>query len=269
MGPKVFFDGLWEDYIAIAPTAAALKARLEARGERIVNDHIAFRTFNLEPVRLERLEKPLLAMGYSRFEAYSFEQKRLRAWGYIHPDRYPRIFLSELETEKFSSEFQDLVAGLCAQVPLSLVDGPSAFRAGRIWSPIEYDTWLTLREESEYAAWLAALGLRANHFTISVNALRTFADLASLLDFIESEGFNLNVAGGRIKGDPSLLLEQASTLADRVPVRFAGGETHHVPTCYVEFARRYPRPDGKIYQGFVAASADRIFESTDSSGAPE
>ncbi|MGB1300776.1 MAG: DUF1338 domain-containing protein, partial [Pseudoalteromonas tetraodonis] len=32
--------------------------------------------------------------------------------------------------------------------------------------------------------------------------------------------------------------------------------------CFYEFAIRYPKPDGEIYTGFVAASADKIFEST-------
>jgi hypothetical protein len=45
-------------------------------------------------------------------------------------------------------------------------------------------------------------------------------------------------------------------------VEFANGERHVIPTCYYEFARRYPDADGKIYEGFVAASADKIFEST-------
>jgi hypothetical protein len=42
----------------------------------------------------------------------------------------------------------------------------------------------------------------------------------------------------------------------------AQAERHEIPTCYYEFARRYPLADGRLYQGFVAASADRIFEST-------
>ena len=34
-----------------------------------------------------------------------------------------------------------------------------------------------------------------------------------------------------------------------------------IPSCYYEFALRYPK-DGELFQGFVAASADKIFEST-------
>jgi hypothetical protein len=35
-----------------------------------------------------------------------------------------------------------------------------------------------------------------------------------------------------------------------------------VPGCYYEFARRYAMPSGQLYQGFIAKSADKIFEST-------
>lgn len=264
MTPERFFEHLWDDYIRIAPAAGRLHALVAARGETLVNDHVAFRTFDLDPIRLERLEPQLLSLGYQRFEPYSFADKHLRAWGYVHPQGHPRIFLSELETRYFSRALQDIVAGLCAQVPLAAINEPAIFWAGRPWAPVSHATWAALREESEYAAWVAALGLRPNHFTISVNALQSFSDLPALLTFIEGHGFALNEAGGRIKGGPEVLLEQASTLADRVAVEFAGGEHHVIPTCYYEFARRYPAAGGQLYEGFVAASADRIFESTDS-----
>jgi hypothetical protein len=38
---------------------------------------------------------------------------------------------------------------------------------------------------------------------------------------------------------------------------------HAIPSAYYEFARRYPDKDGKLYSGFIAKSADKIFESTD------
>jgi hypothetical protein len=47
-----------------------------------------------------------------------------------------------------------------------------------------------------------------------------------------------------------------------VDVPFADG-THRVPSCYYEFARRHPLPSGELFQGFVPASADKIFHSTD------
>jgi hypothetical protein len=43
--------------------------------------------------------------------------------------------------------------------------------SGAVWSSNSYDTYLSLLEESEYAAWMYVYGFRANHFTINVNAL--------------------------------------------------------------------------------------------------
>ncbi len=57
------------------------------------------------------------------------------------------------------------------------------------------------------------------------------------------------------------LLEQSSTMANTVTVELSDGPLE-VPGCYYEFARRYPDADGVLYEGFIAASADRIFEST-------
>jgi hypothetical protein len=120
----------------------------------------------------------------------------------------------------------------------------------------------TLRRESEYAAWLAAFGFRANHFTVDVNALKTFESLGELNRFLKDQGHRLNTSGGEIKGSPEDLLEQSSTLAGEVEVRFSDGRKR-IPACYYEFARRYPGPDGKLFTGFVAKSADKIFQSTD------
>jgi len=57
------------------------------------------------------------------------------------------------------------------------------------------------------------------------------------------------------------LLEQSSTMADKVKVQFINTDAE-VPSCYYEFAKRYPDSSGNLYQGFVSKSADKIFEST-------
>jgi hypothetical protein len=263
LNTQAFFDRLWQDYIQMAPQAAQIQQVFLECGEQVVNDHVAFRTLNLEPIQLAALERHILAMGYSRFAPYEFPEKKLRAWGYVPPNNQePRIFLSELDCGAFSEKVQAILRQLCAQVEPSRVQEINIFWAGRLWSPISWADYQTLLSESEYAAWVAALGLRPNHFTLSVNHLKQTPTLESVLEVVEAQGIALNNSGGRIKGTPAVLLEQASTLADRISVEFAGGEVHEIPTCYYEFARRYPTADGKLYQGFVAASADRIFEST-------
>ena len=77
------------------------------------------------------------------------------------------------------------------------------------------------------------------------------------------QGFKMNKSGGLVKGSPSQFLEQSSTMAYQKEVKFEEGP-YEVPSCYYEFAKRYPLlPDSKkLYQGFVAQSADKIFEST-------
>jgi hypothetical protein len=108
---------------------------------------------------------------------------------------------------------------------------------------------------------MSAFGFRVNHFTVFMNALRTFQGIGNLNVFIKELGFELNASGGEIKGSKNVYLEQSSTLAYPVEVEFAD-KKEMIPGCYYEFLRRYPLPDGKLFQGFLPDSADKIFEST-------
>ena len=153
------------------------------------------------------------------------------------------------------------VAPAPAETVPAVAAAPSVFWAGRPWAPLRFADYERLSNESEYAGWLAALGLRPNHFTVSVNHLARLRGVSDVLDFVEAAGYRINAAGGRVKGTPDVLLEQGSTLADRIAVEFAEGP-RIIPTCYYEFALRYPGPDGALYEGFVPASANHIFEST-------
>jgi hypothetical protein len=255
-------DRLWQDYVAMNPHAQQVVDLLEARGDTVYNDHIAFRTFDHPKVNLEVLAKPFLDLGYAPGEDYDFAQKKLRARHFEPPGRdKPLIFISELRTDEFSDTLRDIVGKLVDQVPDDLpkqVDFPIA---GRPWSVSQID-YESLRKQSEYAAWVAAFGFRANHFTVDVNALQSFDSLQQLNSFLKENGIALNEAGGEIKGSPELYLEQASTLAGEVAVTFTDGSMT-IPACYYEFAKRYEMPDGKLFTGFVAKSADRIFQSTD------
>jgi hypothetical protein len=172
------------------------------------------------------------------------------------------VFISELKVEEFSPRLQQIARGLIEQVPGDFPRRPDFPAIGRPWR-ISYGDYETLRAESEYAAWVAAFGFRANHFTVLVNALKSFPTLQSLNNFLKQSGYKLNTSGGEIKGSSQILLEQSSTLADQVEVDFSDGR-RTIPCCYYEFAKRYPDPKtGKLFQGFVERSADKIFESTD------
>lgn len=252
-------DRLWIDYAAITPQAGAIHRLLRDAGETIVNDHIALRTFAGPRLGLDRLAAPFVAAGYTPAGTYRFLEKKLDARHYEPPaPGLPKLFISELRLPECSPAVQALAADLLAQIP---ADYQPLEALGRPWS-VSHAAVEQIRGESEYAAWLATHGLRANHFTVLINALTTIPTAEAMVAFLQSHGFPLSSAGGTIKGTPAQLLEQCSTLADSVAVAFADG-THTVPGCYYEFARRYPDASGRLFSGFIEGSADKIFESTD------
>ncbi len=254
-------DKMWKDYVAINPLAQKVYNLFTTRGDIVLNDHIALRTFNHPRVSVDVIAKPFLDAGYIYGGDYHFTEKKLYAKHYEHPDRTkPKIFISELRLELLSKELQDTVASLIAQIPQGQEKQFDFSSIGRPWK-VSQETYHKLMKESDYAAWVAAFGYRPNHFTVFINALKSFKDITELNSFLKSEGVQLNSSGGEIKGTPEVFLEQSSTLANNIEVEFSDGKLK-VPACYYEFAKRYALPSGELYQGFVAASADKIFEST-------
>lgn len=255
-------DHLWDTYRRINPQADRIHQLLSQRGETIVNDHIAFRTFQDARIGIDRLAEPFLAAGYVEGGEYHFEAKKLYAKHFQHAEpTLPKIFISELLLDQFPKDFRAITDRMLGQLPEADSLPSPLCGAGRLWS-VSYDDYETLAKQSEYAAWMSAHGFCANHFTVLVNQLKTLDSLEELNELLISEGFAMNQEGGLIKGSADVYLEQSSTLASVVDVNFTD-DVHQVPGCYYEFARRYPLPNGSLFEGFVAKSADKIFESTD------
>lgn len=256
------FEHLWQNYLTVTPSAVKIHQLLgSTQNDDIINDHIALRTFNLPKVGLDKLAAHFEAVGYKECGEYHFEAKRLYAKHFEHSDpNQPKVFISELLVEKFSPKLQQVIADLVDKIDESAVTADNFLYSGRHWE-VDSSTYDQLLEESEYAAWTAAWGYRANHFTVNVNALKGFETLESVNKKLKEAGFLLNTSGGEIKGSKEVLLEQSATLADEATVTFSDGD-RNVPSCFYEFARRYAKADGELYTGFVAASADKIFEST-------
>ena len=57
---------------ALNPQAGAIHSLLESRGERVVNDHIALRTYDDPRIGLETLSAPFMQCGYPPVGDYSF-----------------------------------------------------------------------------------------------------------------------------------------------------------------------------------------------------
>jgi hypothetical protein len=258
------FEKLWEQYSRENPSAEKISKLFQSSGEKVVNDHVAFRTFDDPRVNIDVIARPFLEAGYVPAGEYYFELKKLRARHYELPGEpeSPRVFISELILDEFSEDLQRIVRNMLDAVPEDLLASDELIFHGSLSNSLSYEVYGQLRKESEYAAWLYAFGYRANHFTVSINYLNGFERIEAVNDFLKEEGYPLNSSGGEIKGNPEQLLEQSSTLADRVEVSFAGG-VQIIPGCYYEFALRYPDKEGRIFSGFIAGSADKIFESTD------
>jgi Domain of unknown function (DUF1338) len=264
MSPNFFsqtvVDEMWPHYARMNPQAERIHRLLRDRGEVLVNDHIALRTWSLPGLTVDDLAKPFVAAGYVESGRYVFRDKHLTAKHWQHSDPlFPKVFISQLEWRELSPGAQSLI--------LSHANGMQwpkhgwLCNSGRSWSlsSVEYDV---LARESEYAAWVSAWGFVANHFTVSAQRLKTFGSLRELNAFLKSNGFALNEAGGEIKGSPAEGLEQSSTIAADAMAQFSDRE-RKIPCCYYEFAWRHRLPKGEFFHGFLEKSADKIFESTD------
>lgn len=259
MKQEELFKKIWDQYSNITPQAEKIHNLLSQKEERIVNDHVAYRSVNKKGFGIDVLSRPFLDLGYKQKATYYFAQKKLDAAHFEHKNSsYPKVFISELRLEDCSKKVQRFFDQ--ALTDTTLPEGDSILTCGRLWG-VNHSEYQELYKDSEYAAWFAAFGYCANHFTVYVNNLDSFEEVRELNEFLEKSGFKLNSSGGKIKGSPQVGLEQSSTLADETEVHFNDGD-FKVPSCYYEFAKRYALEGGEIFQGFVEGSADKIFEST-------
>ncbi len=252
---------MWADYIKLTPQAEKIFNLITNTGETVLNDHIALRTFNHPRLGIKSLAQHFIKYGYKDSGEYFFKEKKLYAKHFQHANEaYPKIFISELELEKVSPFVRETLNNCIEQIKDSAVQNENFVFSGKHWTT-DHHTYEKLANESEYASWVYAYGFRPNHFTVNINVLKQWSDITVLNNFLKQNNFKLNASGGEIKGTPEELLEQSSTMAAEIPVQFSDG-TYNIPGCYYEFAKRYPMTNGQLYHGFIAKSADKIFEST-------
>jgi hypothetical protein len=290
-------DGLMTRYKAHVPDVARIvdamiREGLIARASDIENDHIAFRTMGVPHLGIASLEKVFLHVGYERRDRYDFPAKKVTAYWYSPPDPgFPRIFISELRVNELSDEARSIVASYTDSVTADPVDGVDldsaadvvAFLHSPLWRTPTWADYQRLRQESEFAAWVIFNRYYLNHFTVSIHNLPEGTNTVEAFNrFLETHGFTLNDSGGKVKVSADGKLLQSSTVAAPVEASFddgrGGTDVHPIPGSYVEFAERrvldafahLPAPQIRREhrrEGFEAASADRIFESTDAAQA--
>jgi hypothetical protein len=214
---------------------------------------------------------------------YFFPEKKLDAHWYSPANpKDPRIFISELRVNDLSTKTKTLIKSYTDEVksdPTDKLDLDNAaavdkFLHSGLWRLPTWEHYSALADESEYAAWTIYNRYYLNHFTISVHNLKEgYNTIQDFNNFLEKYGFVLNDSSGKIKRSPDGGLLQSSTVAHMISAPFANGEQHRIPGSYVEFAERRVLPEFAHLQrseikrehrreGFEAANADKIFEST-------
>ena len=281
---------LWKQYRGKVADAQTIQQTISDMKDNWIEDHIAFRSIPGEKTGAHVLQAAFESIGYERMDDYFFEEKQLKAFWMapIGADEAeesdvvsPKVFISEIITEKFSSEFQNIL-DRCqkdAEPKYSADDFKTKdieaheiadfLNGGICWPKISKNEHALLVKESEYAGWTSVFGNQPNHFTLSVHLMSEFDSIQELVTFIQDKmQIPLNESGGIVKGTMEVGLEQISTIAKSLPVQLSDGELN-LPYAFIEFAFRWPLKNcedngvwSSYYQGFVVANADKIFEST-------
>ncbi len=223
-------DALWTDYVASTPQAERVHHLLAARGELIHHDHLVLRTFSGPAIGITAVAGAFEELGWQERGRPRAEPGHIRACAWVPPDpELPKLLIAEVDVSQLSPRAQTIIEGLVAQLPPGFARHDLS-RLGRPWKLASAD-YLALRAESEHAAWVAAFGPRAHHFSVDVSALATFPDLVALDAYLIEHGFPLDVA------DP---LERSSTRADSVEVAFTD-TTMRIPSGTYELVLRARR----------------------------
>jgi len=282
-------SGFLAPYWEICPSAEHAITEVESwlPNAQVGFDHFAFRTFGLGGVDsgISSVSTWFTDLGYTEGGSFEFVKKKLRARWYKPPSPdLPRLFVSELKVEEMSKATQNIIkkyAGSGSDHYHSTMPhafskyGPATgFLGATAWSPPTIEEYKTLSEESEYAAWVLTNGWNLNHTTLAIHRLTGLeGGISAVNSHLKQQGLILSQEGGEIKVSPDGLLAQSSTIADSREFEFAGGEVALVPGAYIEFAERMALPEYAHLKeseleewhrrdGFEAASADKIFEST-------
>ena len=72
---KSLFNNIWQNYLEVTPSADNIH-QLLGSGHDVINDHVAYRTFNIKKVGIDKLAQHLIALGYKECGEYHFEAKK-------------------------------------------------------------------------------------------------------------------------------------------------------------------------------------------------
>lgn len=291
-------DKLWTQYKQRVSYADTYNKMVLEHGGSMTNDHIAFRTLNTsqgQPAGIDAISRIIIPLGYHKAGEYVFKEKKLYAEHFLHKDpKQPKIFISQLQVDQFSKEFQNLIKKEAAgsQDPLSdhtlqqlkileaadtlmpdqvdevIHDICNAF--SRPWEPPLRSTLETVNDASQYGAWTLLHGNSVNHFTAYINEQNVAewqGDIELTMDALQKAGIPIKKD---IEGKRGNKLRQSSTEAiiEMCPVREYDGSMGEIEWTYAyyELLERHEVKDasGKksLFTGFLGDQATNLFDMT-------
>ena len=290
------FERLWLKYIERVSYAKTYVDLVTKKGGKIVNDHIAIRTFNThtgeQPEGIRAIKHILNYLEYKPVAKYKFPKKKLNAVHFEHPDSlFPKIFVSQLEVEKLPEWAQEIIhdrvkdtryllsdksiellnilknsGTLPVEAAKYLVDDlVQYFR--RPWDIPNKDAVLKLNDVSQYGAWVLLHGNSINHFTAFINYqdVKDWPDLQTTCKALVEAGVPMK---DTIEGEIGSKLQQSSTQAVKEEVSVRGEDGIEKITwtyAYYELAERgFITENGiqKMFTGFLGEQARHLFDMT-------
>ncbi len=289
-------DRLWEQYLKRVSYAQKYVDLVTKKGGVVVNDHIAFRTFNThcgeQPDGIGAIKHILSCLEYKPAEKYDFVKKKLKAVHFVHPDEMlPKIFVSQLEVEQLPEWAQLIIRNAVKDTPYILSDssiellgvlkneGKLPRIAGealvddlvqyfrRPWEVPRKEDVLKLNDVSQYAAWVLLHGNSVNHFTAYINyqEVKEWPDLETTCEGLKAAGIPMKET---LEGTKGSKLQQSATQAVKEDVEVKGEEGMEKITwtyAYYELAQRgYVTQNGKeiLFSGFLGEQAAHLFDMT-------
>lgn len=294
---KRLFDALWSQYVRRVSYAGTYADMVLKNGNRVVTDHIAFRTLNThtgeQPDGIKGFSHILKCLDYTPAGKYKFNRKKLSATHFEHPDNeFPKIFVSQLEVAELPDWAQVLISDHVSETPYLISDQAiellmrlnreerlteeaaeilvfelaGYFR--RPWkTPLE-DAILKLNEISQYAAWVLLHGNSVNHFAALINFqdVKEWPDMESTCRTLADAGVPMKE---HIEGKKGSILRQSSTHAvpELVEVVDENGEVGSMMWSYAYFElteRGFTEENGKkeLFSGFLGKQATHLFDMT-------
>jgi hypothetical protein len=289
---NLLWNTLWQDYYQRVEYARIYQQMIQETGHNIANDHIAFRSLDLninchaEEINLgiPYLAKIAEALGYEKAGEYKFSDRYLKACHYRHPeqDRFnlPKLFISELivdalpatlaqqikETVNTGNFFHqpDLNQWLPTESSETMITQLKAIFS-RPWQPPKRSLVEAVNAVSQYGAWVLLHGYAVNHFTGYINHHHTsiYSDIEKTAQALIARGIPMK---NEIEGSLATGLRQTATVAVTEMVEVwddLSQELTQIPWTYAyyEIAERN-LIEGKLFEGFLNAQAKNLFAMT-------